>query len=154
MPGAEHDEVVQALCLDALDQPLDVRVQVGRAVGQWHGRDPRSAERFIKPRGVLRVAVPDHLPRPLALGRCVDKAADSVREPRRVRPGGRPRDMRDSGTGVHEHQREGVAQPPGREHARGQEVAGAGGITIVINCATEVPGSAGSSVLPTPPGMM
>lgn len=40
VPRAEDDEVVQALDLDALDEPLDVSIQIGRAVRQPNGLDP------------------------------------------------------------------------------------------------------------------
>lgn len=48
VPGAQDDEVVEALDLDALDQPLDMGVEVGRPVPQLRGLDAdlgqRSAE--------------------------------------------------------------------------------------------------------------
>jgi len=48
VPGSEDDEVVEAFDLDALDQPLDVGVEVGRPVRQPNGCDPSPGQRRAK----------------------------------------------------------------------------------------------------------
>ena len=53
-----HDEPVEALSLDGLDEPLRVGVEVGRAVGQADGRDALASERPVERLSELRVTVP------------------------------------------------------------------------------------------------
>lgn len=63
VPSPEHDEVVEAFGLDALDQSFDMGVEVGRGVRQAHRLDPGlgqgRTECAIPPaaRGELAVAV-------------------------------------------------------------------------------------------------
>jgi hypothetical protein len=92
VPGAEDDKVVEALDLDALDQALDVRVEIRRAVRKPHGLDPgfgqRSAEGTV-PRGELIVAVAEE---ELGLGHPWGQRgrepSNDLREPGTIRVGG------------------------------------------------------------------
>lgn len=124
---AQDDEVIEALDLNALDQPLDVGVEVGRPVRQPHGADPGcgqcSAEGAV-PGGELAVAVAEQKPGfGHAVGHGCDEPLHNLDEPRAVRIGGARRDVRPAGLGVDEHQREDEPEALRREHAEREEVA-------------------------------
>jgi hypothetical protein len=70
MPRAADDEVVEALSLNALDQALDMGIQIGRSVRQAVGRDAGVGEGLVECRPVFGVAVPRQVQRgePLRLG--------------------------------------------------------------------------------------
>lgn len=50
VPRAEHDEVVEAFDLDALDEALDVGIEVWRPEWQLHGLDPGIGQRHAEAR--------------------------------------------------------------------------------------------------------
>lgn len=134
MPGPEHDEVIEALGLDALDEPLDVGVEVRRAVRKLHGLDAGLGECFAECTvtcGELAVAVAEqepglgHVP-----GQRGDEPPDHLFAPGRVGIRSACRYVSPAGPRVHEHQRERVLQARGRQHAEGQEVAGPQGLGV------------------------
>lgn len=118
VPGAQDDEVIEAFNLNALDQPLDMGVEIGRSVRQPHGADPgfgQSRNEGAVAGSELAVAVAEQKPGfGHAVGHGCDEPLHNLDEPRAVRIGGAGGDVRPSGLGVDEHQREGELQSRSR----------------------------------------
>ena len=67
-----HDEPVEALVLQRLDESLRVGVEVGRAVGQADGRHAGFPQRPIERLPELRVAVTREDPAPALTGQALE----------------------------------------------------------------------------------
>lgn len=127
VPGSQHDEMIEAFQFDALDQPLDIGIQVGRSPWQLNGVDSSLDKRPIEAAGScseLTISITEQ-----KLGSChaggdgLDEALHRRSEPLSIRIGGASRDVRPASARVNEDKAEGVAQPLWRENPSREEVA-------------------------------
>ena len=128
VPRAHDDEVVEALDLDALDQPLDMGVQVRRAVRKPCRGDAAFAKDAVEravPGPELAVEISKQQPGPDHVsGHRGNKPTYRTGQPRCVRYRRRIRDVRPPGLGMHEHQVERKPQAAGCQDPGHHEVAG------------------------------